>query len=362
MKKSLFYHPRSHSRSDSKLDTLAQPVTEPHQEDEFSLQSSTLKSDKTKLSKRARAKYLSQALAVQLAELRTNLEKSYRNTVYCSSILKQEGDHVHGTYCKNRWCMVCNRIRTAKLIRDYQPVLDSQPDKYFVTLTLPNVSAGDLRSTIAKMQAQFKLIMALFKMRASRSGSFSTFSGFRKLECTYNPDRNDFHPHYHVVVFGRQNAIDLLQEWLRRFPAATTDAQDVRPADDSSTKELFKYFTKVISKPKGAKDGTIYLSALDVIFTAIKGFRIFQPFGKFKPLAKELPELTEEAIQEQLDEVDKDMKESLWSWSQLMHDWVNFETGELLTGYEPTPQFQKLVDTVRGVYDPSGGSGGHYIT
>jgi len=74
------------------------------------------------LLKRARAKYFSTPLAINLAKLRSPLEKSYRNTVYCSATLSQEDGKIVGSYCGNRWCMVCNRIRTARAIHRYLPM------------------------------------------------------------------------------------------------------------------------------------------------------------------------------------------------------------------------------------------------
>lgn len=48
--------------------------------------------DREKLARRARAKYMTEPVAVELAELRSPLEKSYRNTVYCAGTLVQDGD------------------------------------------------------------------------------------------------------------------------------------------------------------------------------------------------------------------------------------------------------------------------------
>ena len=107
--------------------------------------------------------------------------------------------------------------------------------------------------------------------------------GLRKLECTYNPTRNDYHPHYHLIIKGKRNAEDFLNEWLSRVPKTSYKAQDLRPADNKSSKELFKYFTKVVTTVKDkkgeVKDRKIYADAMDVIFNDIKGKRTFQNFG-----------------------------------------------------------------------------------
>ncbi len=72
---------------------------------------------------------MSLPLAVALAELRSPLEKSYRNTVYCADALEQdESGTLKGRYCGNRWCLVCNRVRTARAINRYWAAIAAWPD------------------------------------------------------------------------------------------------------------------------------------------------------------------------------------------------------------------------------------------
>jgi hypothetical protein len=56
---------------------------------------------------------------------------------------------VRGTYCGNRWCMTCARIRTGMAMERYLPTLKAWGDVWFVTLTVRNVPAAELRDTIA---------------------------------------------------------------------------------------------------------------------------------------------------------------------------------------------------------------------
>ena len=97
--------------------------------------------DKSVLLRRARAKFLSKALAKQLLKANpdSKLFKSYRATLSCSSVLQQNGKKLTTLYCKNRWCAVCNRIRTAKLIGGYSEQLEEFKEPYFVTLTKKTV-------------------------------------------------------------------------------------------------------------------------------------------------------------------------------------------------------------------------------
>ena len=277
------------------------------------------------LQKRARAKYLTNGITDKLRRLDSDLKQSYLNTFFCASILVQSGLKITGKYCNNRWCLVCNRIRTAKLIIAYRDVLERLPDKHFVTLTVPNVPAAELYATIRLMIQEMRRIQNhVFRKRGA------PITGVRKLECTYNAIRNDFHPHLHLVVSGGQAAADLVSEWLKAWPTAKRAAQDVRPADMNATMELFKYFTKVLT------DGTVYASALDVIFTAMRGLRVFQPMGIRKDIPEDIEEIQAEIYR------DLEERETHWNWVET--DWVDKSTGEVLADYTPSANLKKLIE------------------
>lgn len=317
------------------LDTLAQLATD---EKKTPLTPITKKADKPALVKRARVKYLTTAIVLRLVDLDSSLRKNYWNTFHCSSVLSSsENGKIVGRFCKNRWCLVCNRIRTAELVNKYHAILSQWEDKHFVTLTVPNVSAELLSETIDIMQFQFLKVRKL----ASRRKIF--FVGLRKLECTYNPARNDYHPHYHVVVSGKIAADFLLEQWLLRFPNAVRSAQDVRPCDDNHVFELFKYFTKIISSTSKTSPNpanrSIYVTALDVVFQAVVGRRTFQPFGFTLPkLVAEDQEL--EVLAEKIG------SEGVYRWVQELSDWVDFDTGELLTGYVPSDGLKNVIGRI----------------
>jgi hypothetical protein len=309
---------------------------------DFILDDNTKIKDGKSLIRRARAKFFSYAVVFPLIALDSPLHKSYWNTYHCCETLAREGETVTGSYCKNRWCTVCNRIRTAVLINTYKPVLESWEDKWFVTLTIPNVPAEELKDALKGMQVEFSRIRKTLGKRNER-GKGEKFVGFRKLECTYNPNRNDYHPHYHVIVKGEQMARELLSEWLRRFPDADNKAQDIRPADDDSVMELFKYFTKLITKANRSKDGQVFIKPLDVIFQAIRGKRTFQNFGFTAPKEVEKPD---EKAMELADEIEEEVIREVYQWKQEHHDWISRQTGKVLTGYVPSPKFRKLVESI----------------
>ena len=245
--------------------------------------------------KRAKAKFYSSAVAVRLAKLKSPLEKSYWKTWRCAGTLEQKDSTLTASYCGHRWCTVCNRIRTAQLINGYEKPLSELPDKRFVTLTLPNVPAAELKRTIRAMITTVQAIQGKFKKRHQRGHQSWQLVGLRKLECTHNLKTDKYHPHLHFIISGTVASKALIAEWLERVPTATYKAQDMRKANAGANKELFKYFSKLVTKQDG-KNLTV-LEPLDVIFQAMKGERVFQPIGIKKDVSEEIDEIQAQVVE-----------------------------------------------------------------
>lgn len=281
--------------------------------------------------KRAKVKFTQQKLLRALVKLGSPLAKKYDATLFCSSVLEQDGNKLRSRFCNNRWCNICNRIRTAKLIKGYGAAIDSMLDPRFVTLTVPNVPATELRAEIRRMISEFRKIQEL-----RRKHKKPLIRGIRKLEVTYNPDLQNFHPHFHFIVEGEAAADELIEAWLDRNTTADKRGQDQREAKNPI--ELFKYFAKLTSKSKSdtiiIKAGKMvrieysYPEALDLVFQAIEGTRIIQPVGGIKYVKEDIEDLETVVIE------DLDSEVALWIYQD--RDWVNVYTGELLTGYEPS--------------------------
>ena len=161
--------------------------------------------------KRAKVKFTQQELLRALLKLGSPLAKKYDDTLLCSSVLEQDGNKLRSRFCNNRWCNICNRIRTAKLIKGYGAAIDSMIDPRFVTLTVPNVPPAELRAEIRRMLSEFRKIQEL-----RRKQKKPLIRGIRKLEVTYNPDMQNFHPHFHFIVEGEAAANELIECWLDR--------------------------------------------------------------------------------------------------------------------------------------------------
>ncbi len=274
-----------------------------------------------KFKKRAKSKYITMGFLSDLIALKSSLEKSYKNTWFCVKelIYDHEKSKITGKYCNNRWCLVCNRIRTGKLINGYFAEISGFKQKFMVTLTIPNVSEIGLKPSIKEMNRTFRKILDIARKRGLK------INGIRKTECTYNFKTETFHPHYHLIVDGKLQSEFIIHEWLKRYPNANRKAQDLRVADDNSIKELFKYFTKIVtrSKEQTKNEYPIFIKPLDAINRAFYGMRVFQPFGEVKKQNEDIEDIQSENLEFAFDG-------NIWEWVQTESDWVS-EYGELLT-------------------------------
>lgn len=315
------------------LDTTAQPCQSPA----------------SSLRKRARKKWLTATLAEGLGRLTSPLSNAYRNTQRCGAVLRQEGGKLSAKYCGNRWCLVCNSIRTAKLFDAYGPTLRSWGDAHFVTLTIPNVNGARLHGAVREMLAELPKIV-----RGIRRTDRLDVKAVRKLETTYNPKRRDFHPHLHLVVNSGAVAAALVRRWLERFPEASERAQHIEKCDSGAIAELFKYFTKLTVKGLDGQHTAPPPHALDTIFRAVRGLRMFQAMGFVAP--KAAVEADDELLTLDVGTVSPSRRrEALvdWEWSGELTDWIDYSTGEVLSGYEPSEKMRGLVSRI--VQDWAGG-------
>ena len=273
------------------------------------------------LFKRARSKHITRQIMVRLASLQSPLQQQYWNAYHCSDKLIQAGDEVTSRYCGTRGCNICNRIRTAKMMNGYSEQLKDLSDLNFVTLTIPNVKLCDLSYALNTMTSNAHKIQDLLRKK------FRDVYGIRKLEITYNSAMDSYHPHFHIIVNGRDKANLILSRWLKLNPMANVKAQDIRAADKNSLNELFKYTTKIEMKIGSSK--VIYVNALDAIFQNLRGRRTVQPFGMIRKICDEIETIDDLKAQAQdLPYYD------FMVWEYDVSDWVNGE-GEVATGYFP---------------------------
>lgn len=279
--------------------------------------------------KRAKSKAVSDAVVLKLVSLESKLNKSYWQTWHCSRTVLQDGEKLSSRYCNQRFCTVCNRIRASKLMKAYLPAIDAMQDPYFVTLTRKNVKPAYLRTTIEDMVRKFDQSLDVLKKRGIR------MQGIRKTESTINETTRECHPHFHVIVDGKENARMMVAEWHKRNKGVSTlKAQDVRPLIDAV--ELFKYFTKLLTK-----SGQFLPVEMDKTFIAMRNKRVYQPFGGIRKAVEDIEV-------RQVSECDwKAPQVEIWTFQSggRFTDWYNVN-GEALSEVELQDETMQLLKTI----------------
>jgi len=298
------------------------------------------------LLKQARSKLISTPVAAALT-LETHgtaspLFWAYGRSLACAETKnKDEDGKLTSHYCKNRWCPTCGRIRTARLIDQYGPVLKAWKEPHLVTLTARAVRGPELEGRVREFLAVFN------RCKDSMRKDGRKLIALRSAECTYNEQADTYHYHYHVAVDGEADAYALTGWWLTKWgDEAEPVAQDVRQADPERLNELFKYTTKLLcdKRPVPPKN-------LDVIYCALRGTRLVQPVG-FKA-----PTVTAEQDAELMRTVAQSFTEDrpgeivAYSWDQESATWVDQTTGVVCVDYSPSEPFRALCDTIASPED-----------
>lgn len=297
------------------------------------------------LRKRAGRRAVSHALAFGLMRSAKGplMGKAYARTVHqCGQVLDQADGKLRTYWCGYRWCATCGAIRTARAMHGYGPTVKLWSDAQLVTLTIPNVSGGVLRQTVRDMHHAFAKATKALRYRFGKDA----VQMIRTTEVTYNKDADSMHPHMHLLVHNRPLADALLTLWLRQWPDARRAGQDIRPADAKGTLELFKYATKLTTTDKKV----VPFAALDVIYTALRGLRLWQPVGVTALTDETAGDDTAEMDQEQATPaISRPTETVLWHWQQGATDWVDYATGECLTGYVPDKKRAAFIATLESM-------------
>ena len=193
-------------------------------------------------------------------------------------------------FCKNRFCPLCawrkakkDSLKISILLKYIQEELGY--GFIFLTLTAPNVKGSDLSDEIKKYNENFKKL-------TKRKEVLKITKGYvRKLEVTYNQERNDYHPHFHVMIatnksyfksrdyIKKKQWLELWKECMGDSSITQVDVRKMDTRDSNAIAEIAKY---------GAKDADYMVSqeVFDVFYKALKGKQLLTYSGVFKDALK----------------------------------------------------------------------------
>ena len=193
-------------------------------------------------------------------------------------------------FCKNRFCPLCAWRKAKKDSLKISILLKYIQEEHgyefiFLTLTAPNVKGSDLSDEIKKYNENFKKL-------TKRKEVLKITKGYvRKLEVTYNQERNDYHPHFHVMIatnksyfksrdyIKKKQWLELWKECMGDSSITQVDVRKMDTRDSNAIAEIAKY---------GAKDADYMVSqeVFDVFYKALKGKQLLTYSGVFKDALK----------------------------------------------------------------------------
>ena len=212
-----------------------------------------------------------------------------------------------------------------------------------VTLTAKSVTAGKLGHRVEAMFRALRIILARNKKRAQR-GTERRMIGICSLECNFKPEHRWYNPHFHILVPDEAIAELLLQEWLQLWGKRFTSrsGQHIRSVGNTEHDvcEVINYGTKTFTEPgatrksKNKKPALVYIPAMDNIYNAFKGYRLFERFGFNCPKAPKKEKLPARWV--------KDVMK--WAYHRPSGDWVNPDYEATLKGFEGQIRLQGVLE------------------
>ncbi|WP_144511825.1 protein rep [Bacillus thuringiensis] len=204
---------------------------------------------------------------------------------------KEKHKLIASNSCKNRFCPICawkkarkDAMKIATMMEAIK--LEEKKEFLFLTLTTPNVKADMVKSEIDRFNKAFSKLFRRERIMKSIKGYI------RKLEMTYNKERDDYNPHFHVLLcvnksyFTDKRYYIPQKEWLEMWQEVT-DLPEITQVhiqkvelvrEGNAVGEIAKY---------SAKDYEMATSqeVFDVFYSALKGRQLITFNGLFKEYA-----------------------------------------------------------------------------
>ena len=226
-------------------------------------------------------------------------DKSFERIKECNTFLFMVADKTmektklhRSNNCDNRFCPICawkkSRKNALKISVLMQYLREEEKKEFvFLTLTAPNVKADELDDEIKHYNKSFQRLMQRKEVKNAVKGYV------RKLEVTYNKERDDYHPHFHVILavnksyFTDTKAYIARNRWLELWQKSTknnlitqVDVRKVKVTDNKKeVSEIAKYSAKDSDYLEDEK-------VFDTFYKSLSGKRLIVYSGLFKDASK----------------------------------------------------------------------------
>lgn len=119
-------------------------------------------------------------------------------------------------FCKNKLCPICNWRRALKHSYQASNVLDIAMKKHpkaqflFLTLTVKNVPGSELKESLTDLTKSFDRLFRRAKVKKNLIGFM------RATEVTYSEERDDYHPHLHILLMVKPNYFNGSDNYIKQ--------------------------------------------------------------------------------------------------------------------------------------------------
>lgn len=277
--------------------------------------------------------------------------KAFSSVMQCAEVLRfmQAPDGnlklKQAWFCKSKLCPICNWRRSMKYGVQLGQIIDVARERelkakfVFLTLTVKNVPGEELGAELSRLSKAFKRLFDRAKVKKAVIGYL------RALEVTYNDERDDYHPHIHVLLMVKASYFKKAEyyisqdEWTAMWQQSAkldykpiVDVRKVKPNPRKAKNEMdlrgaivetAKYPTKPIEKM--GKTEKQKLKVTDDLMKALKNKRQIGFGGLFKEIRKELQ--LEDVENGDLVHIDDENEESSlgveivaqWNWERMTY-------------------------------------------
>ena len=248
--------------------------------------------------------------SLSLARRYDQLEEKCAQSVFdCANVMLfkefEDGSRrLHRTFfCKNKLCAMCNWRRSMKYSYQASRIIDKAVEEHpnarflFLTLTMKNVDGEELSDKMAEMTKGFNRLFKYKKVSKNILGYL------RAMEVTYSKDRDDYHPHLHILIMVKsmyfKNSDNYISQeewtslWQKAMKLDYTPIVDIRALKKGVTeaiKETAKYPVKPFDVE--AQNGDIsedkLLALTSELYNGLKMKRQIGFGGIFKEIKKQL--------------------------------------------------------------------------
>lgn len=280
-------------------------------------------------------------------------------------------------FCRAALCPMCmwrkGLLTAFQVCTVTETALERHPTLRFVflTLTVPNVSGSELSDAIDHLIASHHRLFRRKQVKQAVKGTF------RALEITYNTERDDYHPHLHVLLAVNSNYFTknyiTRDDWLKLWQEATRDDSitqvDIRVVKAKKGQKMAGVAGEVgkyVTKPSALCDMKLgdekRAEVVTTLADAIHGRRLRGYWGMLKEIKRELKRAeVEQADDEELAKVtDKKQENRCTVCSQELmieiYRWLSWEYTRVSL-FKATPM-ERSVEEIMAALDKGGGNNG----